>query len=166
MGAFEVDALAVTGILTRTIDDDLLPPPKSIGTDTLLGVLPSGFLHHFMVTIDFGQNKLRLDAKKDDALAEAPGMFVTGISLEETMSSPVHVTGVLPGSAAADAGIAAGDEIATIEGKAIGDIDAFTRPFRLASPQNGATVHVEILKAGASAPTAYTLDTRDLLKAP
>jgi membrane-associated protease RseP (regulator of RpoE activity) len=161
LGAVEAGGVAVDGILTRTIDDDILAPPKEIGSDTLLGVLPSGYLHHFMVTVDFTKKKLRLDAKKDDTMKEAPELFVTGISLEETTGAPVHVTSVLPGSAAAEAGIAAGDELVSIDGAPIAGIAPFDRSFRLASPTNGHQVTVEVAHGGTT--TSHALVTRDLL---
>jgi hypothetical protein len=164
IGWLEVSGLRVDHVFTRTIDDDVLAPPTPIGSDTFLGVLPSGYLHHFMVTVDFEKKKLRLDATKDDMLREPTQLYVLGISLEQTPTTPVHVASVLPGSPAAADGIVVGDEIVGVEGMSFASIQPFLWPFKLASATEGAMIHVDVKHGDTT--TTHTIVTRDLLTSP
>lgn len=160
----EVGSARVEDITTRTLDDDMLPAPKAIGNDPLLGVLPSGFLQHFMVTVDFTKQKLRLDAERDAELREPHAAFPVGIGLETKTDAPVHVAQVLAGSAAEEAGIAVGDEIVAIDGKPLASMDPYERPWRLVGSQAGETVKVTVARDGTQ--TTHALATRDLLTPP
>jgi membrane-associated protease RseP (regulator of RpoE activity) len=164
IGYLEVGGVKVDHILTRTVDDGVLPPPAGIGADTFFGVLPSGYLRHFMTTIDFGKKKARFDAKKDDSMQEPTVVYTLGISLEETTGSPVHVTATLPGSSAAADGIQPGDEIVNIEGAAVANMDPYSRAFALSSGSDATTIHVDVSHAGTT--TTHALVTHDLLTSP
>src|SRR5262249_54456551 len=129
-----------------------------------IGVLPSGYLHHFMVTIDFNHSKLRLDPKKDDDLREPSTLYTLGIALEATTTTPVHVAAVLPGSSPPDDGIQAGDDIVSIGGVAVASSNPYNWSFGLSSATNGATINVDIKRADAT--TTHALVTRDLLTSP
>jgi S1-C subfamily serine protease len=115
------------------------------------------------VTVDFKQKKLRLDAAKDATLMGATRYYVAGIGLQENITPPILVSEVLPGSSAADQGIAAGDELQVIAGQAIASIDPYDRPWMLVSPAP-ATIAVTVAHAGV--PQSFMLDTRDLLTPP
>jgi hypothetical protein len=164
IGSFEVGGQRVEHIPTRTVDDKLLDPPKGVSRDDFVGCLPSGFLHHFMVTIDFKNSKLRLDAPKDGALREPALFFPTGIGLEAVTTGPVHVASVLPGSSAAEQGVQVGDEIVSISGTDIASIDLYSRAFYFSPTQDKAQIQC-VLKRG-DVETPYTLEARDLLTAP
>ncbi len=160
----EVGGARVEDITTRTLDDGMLPAPKALGDGPLLGVLPSGFLRHFMVTVDFTKQKVRLDAERDAELREPHAAFPVGIGLETKTDAPVHVAQVLAGSAAEEAGIVVGDEVVAIDGKPLASMDPYERPWRLVGPEAGTTVKVTIAHDGAQ--TTHSLVTRDLLMPP
>lgn len=164
LGYLETGGFRVEHVFTRTIDDDLLLPPSGAGGEAYLGVLPSGFLHHFMMTVDFPAKKMRLDPARDGELREPTMLYTVGIGLEENLSGPVLVANVLPGSSAAEAGIAPGDEIVSIDGADAQSLKPYSRPFRLCAGQDGAKVTVVVKHAGAEA--RHELVARDLLTSP
>jgi hypothetical protein len=165
IGYLDVGGLRVENILTRTLDDDLIAAPKSLGSDRLLGVLPSGYLRHFMVTIDFPKQKVRLDAAKDDALKQPTGFYPVGIGIKPgSTQPPVIISHVLPGSSAAEAGIVAGDELVAIDGTQVATLDPYARPFRLLAAKTGIEIVVTVKHEGTTA--THDLVTRDLLTPP
>lgn len=165
VGYLEVGTHKVEHVLTRTTDDKLLPSPKvATAGEPLLGVLPSGFMRHFMVTTDFKKHKLRIDPKKGDSLREPTSVYPLGIGLAENLSGPAIVSAVLPGSAAAAAGIVPGDEIVSADGAALAPMDPFERPFRLVGDKAGQTVDVEVKHEGAV--TSHELVAKVLLTPP
>ena len=164
VGSMEVGGHEVEHVLTRTIDDKLMTPPKGIAPEDFLGVLPSLYLQHFMVTADFVAKKLRLDPAKDDSLREPTILYAVGIGLEERLEPPVIVADVLPGSAAAEAGIERGDELLAIDGKSVASLDAYTRAFRLVTPHRNADIEVTVKHAGVE--STKVLLARDLLTSP
>ena len=104
MKSMQTGGQTVDGILIRTIDDGLLGGSPKKG-EPLLGVLPHDYLSKFLVTIDFGKRKLRLDRGKLETNVGVTRYLTSGLGLEETMNAPVHVTNVLAGSSAAEQGI-------------------------------------------------------------
>lgn len=162
IGYMELGGVRVSHIFTRTVDDKILPPPTGLGAATFLGVLPSGFLHHFMLTIDFPAKKLRIDAGKDDSLVEPTTFYVAGLGLEETLTGPVHVTDVVPGSAADKAGIVVGDELVKINGVSAGSIAPAQRAFQLASPTAGKAITVTTARGSSPAEDRVLLTQDDL----
>lgn len=164
VGALEVGGHAVRHIPTRTIDDALLPPPKGVASSDFIGVLPSPYLHHFMVTADFVKKKLRLDPAKDDALVEPTTLYTVGIGLAEQTAPPILVADVLPGSAAEKAGVVVGDEITAIDGSPVASMDPYARAFRLLAGSDGATISVSVKHGGAE--STKDLVAHDLLTSP
>jgi C-terminal processing protease CtpA/Prc len=153
----------VENIVTRTMDDDLVPSPSGIGSEKFLGVLPSGWLSHFMMTIDFKKEKVRFDAKKEGALRDPMKMYSVGIGLEPKLES-VHVGNVIPGSSAAEAGVLAGDEIVKIGGSPVATMDPYARAFRLVGPADGTKITVTVKREGKE--QDFALVTRDVLTPP
>lgn len=77
--SLEVGGARVEEIATRTTPDDKPPGTNAIAQkERFLGVLPSGYLSHFMVTFDYPAKRLRLAAKKDDSLSEPRAFFTRG----------------------------------------------------------------------------------------
>jgi hypothetical protein len=99
-----------------------------------LGLLPSAFLRHFMMTIDARKKTVRLDAARDDAMRE-PLYYATGIGLETTAGVPLHVTQVIANSDAALKGVEVGDEIVSIAGQPIASVPAYGRAWYTVSKQ-------------------------------
>ncbi len=159
----EVGGLKVENIVTRTMDDELVPPPKAIGGERFLGVLPSGWLMHFMMTIDFENEKVRFDAKKEGELRDPNKMYSVGIGLEPKLES-VRVAHVLPKSSAEEAGVKAGDEIVKIGGSATATMDPYARAFRLVSPNDGTKVSITVKREDAE--QDFDLVMRDILTPP
>lgn len=165
IGYLEVGAHRVERILTRTTNDKMLPQPAGLtAEEPLLGVLPSGFMRHFMVTTDFKKHKLRLAPGKDDTLREPTSQYPVGLSIAENLSGPVIVSGVLPGSSAAAAGIVEGDTLVSVGGTKMESMDPYERPFRLAAANDGAHVLVEVDHEGTV--TTHDLVAHDLLTPP
>ena len=162
IGAMHVGPLEVDHVVIRTIDKGMLPTPDT--TTKLLGLLPSGFLHHFMVTLDFSAKIVRFDAAKGDAMKEAPKYFALGIGLEHVTDPPIHVSQVLAGSSAEEQGVLVGDEIVTVGGKDFATMAAYARPWSLLSGTLGAKIDVTVKRADGSHDT--TLEARDLLLDP
>jgi len=164
VGSMQTGDRAVGDILVRTVDDGMIGPAPT-NDAPLLGVLPHDYLSRFLVTLDLPHGKLRLDRVKAGANVGATRYWTSGISLEATTGAPVHVTSVLPGSAAAEQGVVAGDEVTALDGVAIAAVAPFDRPWRLLTRDAAGTVAVTVLHEGG-APRELALDTRDLLVAP
>jgi hypothetical protein len=165
LGAVETGGKTVSRILLRTIDDNLLANPGSppSASQPLLGLLSHDFLANYLVTVDFHQKKLRLDTAKGASLMGGTKVWVSGIGLEDNTTPPIHVAAVLPGSAAADKGVAVGDEVQKIQGQTIDAIDPYNRPWMLVGKAPG-TIAVTVAHAGV--PQDLMLDLRDLLTPP
>jgi hypothetical protein len=166
VGTMETGGQTVSGILVRTVDDGLLGSPGEPATadKPLLGVLPHDYLANFVVTVDFPQKKVRLDAAKSATRTGLTRATVAGIGLEDQDTPPIHAATVLAGSSAAEQGIAVGDEIVKIAGTAIAQIPAETRPWKLVSLSGTPSVAVTVSHAGVS--RDVTLQMRDLLTPP
>ena len=165
IGSLEVAGQRVEHILTRTVADDLIPVPDFDG-EPFLGVLPSGFLHHFLMTVDHPNNVVRLDPYAASAMREPSSIFVAGIGLGRNEQPPIRVAQVLAGSAAAEAGVQIGDEVVEIEGRPVGDLEPYARPFMLAAQVEGTEVSVRLRRTVEGADPLeldFILETRDLL---
>jgi hypothetical protein len=166
VGSYEVGGKKVSRILVRTMTDGLLgPAPMQFNGKTSFGVLPSGFLHNFMVTVDYPAKKLRLDAGKQSTLMDLNSIWVAGIGLDDTTTDPpVKVAQVLPKSSAEEQGVQVGDRILTINGMNVDVMDPYARPWRLTSPPPAKQIAVTLERNNQT--IAVTLETRDLLLPP
>ena len=70
----------------------------------------------------------------------------------------VRITGVLPGSPAASAGLAEGDVILSFGGDAVGDLTDYSEAMKRFAP--GDVVHVEFLRDGKTQEVEVTLVER------
>ena len=167
VGSYEVGGKKVSRMLVRTVTDGVVfgPTPPEFSGQTLFGVLPSGFLHNFMVTVDYPAKMLRLDAARNVTPADNLTVYVSGIGIGDTTTDPpVMVVQVLPKSSAEEQGVQVGDRLLTINGASVDTMDPYTRPWRLSSPSATTTLNVVVQRNGTSIP--LTLQTRDLLLPP
>jgi len=165
IGSYDVGGKRVSRMLIRTVKDGLLDPAPFNHFDNKphWGVLPSGFLRHFMVTVDYPQKRLRLDAARNDALVDANRILTVGIGLNEDTNPPITVAQILPKSAASEANVMIGDRITGVDGANIDTMDPYQRPFKLLSLAE-TKITVTIQRGNQTIPIA--LGTRDLLLPP
>ena len=97
-------------------------------------------------------------------MTEPAQRYVAGIGLSESLAPPIVVTEVLANSSAADEGVAVGDEIVAIDGKAIGAIAPASRGWALTSPAAGRKIAVQLQRDGQ--PLTKSLVTRDAMFGP
>lgn len=159
LDSITVGGLSIEHVVARTIEDDMIG--NAPGKGDFLGVVPSDFFAHTMVTFDYAKKRLRLAPAKDDPTKLPSRFFPIGIGLEERLDLPVHVGAVLAGSAAADAAIAVGDEIVEVAGRRMADLDAYTRAWTLVTGTPKAQVVVKLRHEGVE--RVVTLESRDLL---
>lgn len=166
IGSYEVGGKRVSRMLVRTMDDGLLgPTPPAFAGKTSFGVLPSGFMRNFMVTVDYPAKQLRLDAAKDAALTDPNVIWTTGLGLDDASTDPpVHVVQVLPKSSAEEQGVMVGDRLVSINGASVDAMDPYLRPWRLVAPPPAAQIAVVVQRGAQTIP--LTLTTRDLLLPP
>jgi hypothetical protein len=164
VGSIETGGRKVDHLLVRTVPDGLLSSTSFLDGGTFLGLLPSGFLKHFMVTVDFPNRQLRLDAYVGDDGGEPSSVFPVGIGLDDAASAPFTVATVLPGSAAADAGVQVGDELIQVAGQDPGALQLPELPWKLCGTAPGQSIAVTVRHNGAD--TLLNLQTSDLLTNP
>lgn len=159
IGSITVGGVRVEHLVTRTADDEILG--RAPGGAALLGVVPSDFFAHTMVTFDYPKKRLRLAPAKDDSPTLATRFFPIGIGLEEKLDLPVHVASVLVGSSAAEANVAVGDEIVEVGGRRMADLDPYTRAWTVVAGTANASIAVKLRHDGVE--RVVSLVTRDLL---
>jgi hypothetical protein len=162
IGVLEVAGQRVEHIVTRTITDDMIPASKLDAP--FLGVLPTGYLRHFLMTVDYPAGKLRVDSYADLPPREPDTFFSVGIGLEETMAPPIRVAQVLSGSSAEEQGVAVGDEVVSAGGLDFESLTPYQRPWALLDQKEHATLPLTLLRKGQK--IAVTLETRALLTDP
>jgi hypothetical protein len=131
-----IAGFTVEDVTVRTLPTDAFSFVRGsvLAGKPFLGILPSAFLRHFMVTLDNAQKTVRLDAARDDSMRE-PVYYAIGIGLETTSGSPLHVTQVIANSDAALKGVEVGDEIVSIAGQPIASIPAYNRAWYTVSKE-------------------------------
>jgi hypothetical protein len=113
IGDITVGGHSATRLFMYSQPDDMIPAAPSGRT---LGVLPYGFLRHFLVSVDLATQKLRLDPFVGETMSEGARLYGYGLSLSVNASGPVSITRVIAGSPADKAGLKVGDEVAAIDG--------------------------------------------------
>lgn len=95
-----------------------------------------------------------LKARHRDAIIYVRGQALLGVQAENHVAGAM-VIGVKPGTAAANAGIIAGDVIASLGGHTVPDFDRLTA--RIAQHQPGETVEVEVIRGNERKKISVTL---------
>jgi hypothetical protein len=163
LGSLEVAGKRVSHIMTRTLPDADLEAPAFPDGKPLLGCLPSGYLRHHLVTMDYPGGLLRLDGYAGDSRRDT-SIYATGIGLEETTTAPPHVAQVLDGSDAQDQSVQVGDEVVAIGGTQLDGTDPYGWSWGLVSKPSGATISVTLRRSGVE--STVQLTTRELLVDP
>ncbi|MBE7481604.1 MAG: PDZ domain-containing protein [Polyangiaceae bacterium] len=96
------------------------------------------------MTVDYPAGKLRLDGYADLPPREPDSFFALGIGFEQVTSPPIHVTQVLPGSSAADEGIAVGDELVKVGGADFASLTPYQRPWAMIDQSEHTAVPVTV----------------------
>jgi predicted metalloprotease with PDZ domain len=118
----------------------------------------------YLQLIDTKVTPAAVDAVKDkhpDAIVYVRNRALLGVAAESHQDG-VRVNVVVQGTAAANAGILAGDIIATIDGHALPDFDRLTA--RIAQHQPGDKIEVEIIRNGERMKLTPVLGTRPELE--
>lgn len=149
VGQLEVGGLTVRDILTRSVPNTLIRTPRFPDGRPFLGVLPSGYLRHFLVTLDHPTGRLRLDRYADDSGVETRTRFAVGVSLSRTTRFPPQIARVLPGSDAERAGVLPGDELHRIDGVGLDTLDPYSWSWALTTRTPGVIVTLDLVRAGA-----------------
>jgi hypothetical protein len=164
LGSAQTAGLKVEHLIARSIPNSYVAHGAFPDGKPFLGLLPSGFLKHFLVTIDFPAKQLRLDPYLGDSGREPTSVFSTGIALPESTAAPFTVNELLGGSAALEAGVQVGDEVRQIAGQDVGALSDTDRPWELCAPTAGKTIAVTVRHNGVD--TTMMLETRDVLTDP
>ena len=152
--SLEVGGFALDGVVA-TFPDEAHHSPR--GMDSRNGNLGNGFLRRFNVTFDYAGKRLFLARTK--SAAEPFEWDMSGMQAEPTGEGTVRVRRVLPGSPAAEAGIAENDRIVRIAGEDVTEKNYFSMRERLR--KNGETVSVELLRGDK--PVAVSIKLRRLV---
>ena len=162
VGSLEMAGQKIEHIVTRTVTDDMIPAPKLDGP--FLGVLPTGYLRHFLLTVDYPAGKLRVDGYAGMPPREPDGYYPLGIGLEASTEPPIHVSQVLPGSSAEEQGVQVGDEVVDVAGIDFASTTPYQRPWLLLDDTEHTQRTVTLLRDGKQ--LSVKLETRALLTDP
>ncbi len=164
LGKIDVAGQSVEHLVIRTLPDGSISTSAANLDGPFLGLLPTDYLKHFLVTVDYPNQSLRLDRYTDLEPREPTRFFAAGIGLEKVIDPPVHVAQLLPGSSAEEQGVLVGDEVTNILGHPIGTLSTYQRPWGLVAGDDGASIPIEVDRAGQKLP--FSLKAKDLLSDP
>jgi S1-C subfamily serine protease len=133
------------------------PGPGSTSSPGSIGNIGGDVLQRFRVTFDYPRKELHIVAGQAYARpfeADMTGMILT---IKPDGDAPVEVVKVNPGSPAADAGIAAGDRVASIDGRplAAGDLAGLRKRMKT----EGEELHLGLVR-GTERPAAVIVTRR------
>jgi C-terminal processing protease CtpA/Prc len=125
-----------------------------ISTDGSFGNIGGDVLQRFRVTFDYRRKQLRLVPGPSFARpfeADMTGMILT---IRPDGDHPVEVVKVAPGSPAAEAGVAAGDILVSVDGKplAAGDLAAFRKRMKT----EGEALRLGLVRGAEKTEAAFT----------
>ncbi len=159
----ETGGLTVQNLEIRTLPVDLLYHPSFLEPDEqILGLLPSGFLSNYLVSVDFPNKRLRLAAYSSQTPIDPTRFYPLGFGLAETTEGPVEVEQVLPGSSAEEQGVLLGDIVRSIDGYSMENLTPSQRPWRTVSNTEFTRIEVVVERDGEQ--LAFELEARDLLR--
>jgi hypothetical protein len=149
VGQLEVGGLVVRDILTRSVPNTLIPTTRFPDGRPFLGVLPSGYLRHFLLTLDHPTGRLRLDRYAGDDGVEPRTRFALGLSLTRTTRFPPRIASVVAGSDAERVGVLPGDELHRIDGVGLETLDPYSWSWALTTTASGVVVGLDLVRDGA-----------------
>ncbi len=150
---------ACRGVYAMVTDDELLPQMDESMGEPVHGLLGYTYLRNFRLLVDYANQVLWLDRAPADSLETPFGLTNIGLQIARLKGS-LRVSGIAPGSAAAEQAIALGDELVAIENAPAREMSVLEARGRLDGPV-GTTVSV-VLRRG-SVDRAYRLTRRRLL---
>lgn len=121
------------------------------------GIMGGAILHRFTIYLDYPHKRVILEPNSH--LGDPFEMDASGLVLARGAAAPARVLVVRPGTPAAERGIAAGDELVSIDGRPASDLplDTIARWFRI--PDRG--YRLTLRRAGQ--PVEIVLRTRRLI---
>ena len=147
------------GVYAMVTDDELLPEMDESMGEPVHGLLGYSYLRNFRLLVDYANQVLWLDRAPADPLETPFGLTSVGLQIAR-LKGALRVSGIAPGSAAAEQAIALGDELVAIEDAPVRELSVLDARSRLDGPA-GTTVSV-VLRRG-SMDRAYRLARRKLL---
>ena len=149
MGDFQLGRYVIPSpIVALSLDSE-----GSLASDANDGPLGNEILRRFRVVIDYSRRRMILEPNSH--LADPIEAGMSGIDFDAEDCRPFKVTKVLEGSPAADAGIKAGDEIVTLDGRPFKDIPSFEMEKLLS--KNGAEYSLTVRRDGKELVTRMKL---------
>ena len=124
--------------------------------EDISGIIGNDILHRFTLTLDYRRQRI---------LLEPNGLFGdpfikdrSGIRCERHEDGRVTVYSVIPGSPGDDAGLREGDEIISIEGRDIEDIERMEEIYELLRDANRERLMLEIKRQGVESSVTIILE--------
>ena len=133
------------------------PGPGSTSSPGSIGNIGGDVLQRFRVTFDYPRKELRIVAGQAYARAFEADMTGMLLTIKPDGDAPIEVVKVNPGSPAAEAGIAAGDRVASVDGRplAAGDLAGLRRRMKT----EGEELHLGLVR-GTERPEAVIVTRR------
>lgn len=160
VGEISLGGYTAERIVMYTLPDSALSLDASAGE--VLATLPYGFLHHFLITIDFRDQTeptIRLAPIKGQSFQGDYTLYGYGFSLSVNDNGPVTITNIVPGSPADEVGLAVGDVVLKIGTQDPASVPPKDRiKLGVAAP----TVEKEITVQGDDGPVSYSLISKDV----
>ena len=118
---------------------------KGIGAfEKLDGVIGNNILERFIVTLDYENQRCYLE--KSGRFEDQFHPDRSGIALTRTDEGGVRIYAVAPGSPAFKAGLEAGDEVVSIDGRAVESFDSIEEMMQLFSGADDTKINLEIIR--------------------
>ncbi len=110
------------------------------------GIVGNDILHRFRLTLDYKHQRIYLEP---NGLFDEP--FIkdrSGIKCERNEDGRVTIYSVIPGSPGNEAGLMEGDEIVSIEGRDVADIERLDEIFEILRDSDRKALQLEIIRDG------------------
>lgn len=133
------------------------PGPGTTSSAGSFGNIGGDVLQRFRVTFDYPRRELRIVAGQAYARAFEADMTGMILTIKPDGDAPVEVVKVNPGSPAAEAGVAAGDRVASVDGRplAAGDLAGLRKRMKV----EGEELHLGLVR-GTERPEAVIVTRR------
>ena len=118
---------------------------KGIGAfEKLDGVIGNNILERFIVTLDYENQRCYFE--KSGRFEDQFHPDRSGIALTRTDEGGARIYAVAPGSPAFKAGLEAGDEVVSIDGRAVESFDSIEEMMQLFSGADDTKINLEIIR--------------------